>query len=222
LDDADLHTVMQQCEDYLFPKLQMTIRERSLYYHFFRHTHLAGRDQHLFAIYPLAAELQIAHSSVRNSIREMARKGCIGIERSRQGHIISVVLPSEIEGVLPGEEIVKDVDIEKLDFYSDRRFVAALLQREGGKCFYCYRVVSSDNCELDHLVPRAVDEDNSYRNIVVSCHDCNSVKAGKPAEDFLRSLYRGGVISQGELQERVEALGLLRAGELKPDIKQFI
>ncbi len=39
----------------------------------------------------------------------------------------------------------------------------------------------------------------SYRNIVVSCHQCNTTKQAREAVDFIRYLYRCGFLSQVEL-----------------------
>jgi hypothetical protein len=116
----DILETIKQIEDYLYPALKMTIRERSLYYHFFRHTRLIGLDSGLFAINPLSDKLDIAKSSVRESIREMAQKGCIQIDLSHQGHQVRVLLPNEIEGVLPAEAPIENIDIESIDFYTQR------------------------------------------------------------------------------------------------------
>ena len=44
------------------------------------------------------------------------------------------------------------------------------------------------------------------------------MKQDVAAEDFLRSLYRAGVLSRAEMGERIATLGALRAGDLKPEI----
>jgi hypothetical protein len=57
-------------------------------------------------------------------------KGCIIVrERSNRGHLTEVRLPSEIPDivVLPAQNVVLDID--KIDFFSDRRFLNALLER---------------------------------------------------------------------------------------------
>ena len=46
----DVETVLKQCEDHLFPVMKMSLRERSIYYHLFRHTRLLGKETGLFAI----------------------------------------------------------------------------------------------------------------------------------------------------------------------------
>jgi hypothetical protein len=92
------------------------------------------------------------------------------------------------------------------------------MEREGDSCFYCMRSVRADTCALDHVVPQASHLDSSYRNVVVACHDCNSKKAGADARDFVRSLYRTGLLSDSDLSQRLHALDQLQAGELVPDI----
>ncbi|MFI5457742.1 MAG: HNH endonuclease [Isosphaerales bacterium] len=213
----DTSLVIQQCEDYFFPSRRFSTRERALYYHLLRHTHLEGRPSALFAILPLANALGVAESSVREGIRALHERDCIKIEdRSRKGHLVRVLLPAEIPGVLPVSAPVVELDVESLDFFSNRRFEAALLAREDNRCFYCLKGIRADSCELDHVVSQANGRDNSYRNIVCSCHECNTTKQAQFAADFIRSLYRKGVLSQPELENRLAALEQLQAGKLVP------
>lgn len=130
-------------------------------------------------------------------------------------------LPSEIHGALPSESVPEPVDIESLDFFSDRRFVRVLMEREDNSCFYCMRPVRPDTYALDHVVPQVTRLDYSYRNVVVACHDCNSQKREADGRDFLRSLYRSGVLSQSDLTRRLHALDQLEAGALVPDTERW-
>jgi 5-methylcytosine-specific restriction endonuclease McrA len=66
------------------------------------------------------------------------------------------------------------------------------------------------------VVPQARGGGNSYRNLVSCCVECNSDKAERPAEEFLRSLYRDRRLSAGELSRRLRALDDLAGGKLKP------
>jgi len=211
---------LKSIEDHLFPRFKMTIRERSLYYHFLRHTRLIGRESSLFAIDPLAKQLGLSHSSVRESIREMDQKGCIKIERTRQGHHIRVMLPDEIEGILPTDTAKEQVEIESLYFFSQRRYVNQLIARENGACFYCPRKIRPDNCELDHVIPTSLKGDNSSRNIVASCHQCNTSKQGRTGEEFLRLLYRDEALSQDDLRVRLHELEELHAGKRIPQLQK--
>jgi hypothetical protein len=217
----DICTVLKQCEDHLFPGLKMTIRERALYYHLLRHTRLEGKESGVFALLPLALQLGVSDSSVRDDVRTLHDRGGIRIvERSRLGHLIHVPLPTEIEGIVPRERPKMPVDIESLDFYTNRQYVTAILKRENERCFYCLKQIRLESCQLDHVVSRVAGTDNSYRNIVAACHECNTSKGATPAEDFLRSLYRRGTLSQLELETRLSSLEGLRTGGLVPEIQE--
>jgi HNH endonuclease len=217
---VDVETTLKQCEDHLFPTMKMSLRERSIWYHLFRHTRLVGKETGLFAIDPLAAALDVS-SSIRDDLRSLHDRGCIRIEeKSRNGHLIRVLLPLEIPGVVPEIQPTAAVDIDAIDFFSGRLYLTALLARENQACFYCLRHVLPDNCELDHVVARAIGTDNSFRNIVVSCHECNTTKQARDPADFLRSLYRCGVLSQPDLEGRLSTLAQLQSGSLIPDIGQ--
>jgi hypothetical protein len=218
MSHVDTSLIIQQCEDYLFLGRSFSTRERALYYHLLRHTHLDGKPSALVAILPLATALSVAESSVREDIRALHERGCIKIEdRSRNGHLVRVLLPSEIPGIVPATASDKELDIESLDFFSNRRFLVALLAREDSRCFYCLKGIRADSCELDHVISQTNGRDNSYRNIACSCHECNTTKQSQAAADFIRTLYRKGVLSQPELENRLAALEQLQAGKLVPD-----
>ena len=57
---------------------------------------------------------------------------------------------------------------------------------------------------------------NSYRNLVSSCLECNTLKADMPAPDYLRILYRKGRLTPKEHDARLQALKDLAAGNLRP------
>jgi len=218
-DPIDLAHTIKCCEDFLFPGKKMTSRERSLYYHLLRHTRVIGKENGLLALNPLAATLAVSVSSVREDIRSLHERGCIRIdERSRTGHLVTVLLPDEIGGIVPAHDPIDVLDIETIDFFDGRHHLDALLARENRACFYCLLTVQRENCELDHVVSRIAGTDNSYRNIVVACHSCNTTKQSRDAADFIRSLYRRGVLSQVELEQRLSALENLKAGRLLPDL----
>jgi hypothetical protein len=220
-NEMNLPAVLAEIEDYLIQRKTLSVWERSLYYHLFRHTRVQGDEIKVFAIQPLAQALGMSQSSVRQAIRSLHDKGCARIEeRSRRGHLLRVWLPSEIEGVVPPVPTEAPLDIEAIDFFTNRRLLHPLIDREGGRCFYCLRSVNLESCVLDHVVPEAKVRDNSYRNIVVSCHQCNAVKQEQSADDFLRSLYRQGVLSQDDLSERLATLSSLQAGHLLPRLSR--
>src|SRR6266850_316039 len=72
--------------------------------------------------------------------------------------------------------------------------------------------------DLDHVVPRARAGRNSYRNLVSSCLECNSLKGERPAADFLRWLYRQRCLTASELSARLRTLDALASGKLPPPV----
>lgn len=214
----NLEETIRQIEDNLGPKLGLDAWERTLYYHLFRHTHLTGKSEGVFGILPLAETLGMSDFKVREVIRAMNAKGCIRIEdRSRKGHLIRVLLPEEIPGLIPLEDgSSPTLDIEKVDFFTSRKYVAAILAREERRCFYCLRELKTETAVLDHVAPQVGGLDNSYRNIVAACHECNSLKQGRNGDEFLRDLYRKGLLTGPEFENRNTAVIQLRAGELRP------
>src|SRR5579864_4980126 len=69
---------------------------------------------------------------------------------------------------------------------------------------------------IDHVIPRMAVEDNSYRNLVSCCVECNSLKRGKSAASFLRWLHRERRLTAAELAAGMRALNALVAGKLRP------
>jgi CRISPR/Cas system Type II protein with McrA/HNH and RuvC-like nuclease domain len=132
--------------------------------------------------------------------------------------LVAILLPAEIPGLQRPSEQVTPLDIESLDFFTERQYLAALLARENNMCFYCLKQLAETTCELDHLVPQAEKLDNSYRNIVAACHACNKSKGEQAAPDFVRKLYREGALNEKELQQRLAAILAVQSGEFMPDV----
>ncbi len=218
----DWPTVLRDIEDSLFQTLKLTVWERVLYYRLLRETHVSGKESVLISLPSLANSISASDWTIRRDIRSLAKKGCIVIDdRSRKGHFVRVLLPSEISSLATtNEEPV--VDINALDFFTGRKYLSALLHREHDGCFYCLKSVSAESCALDHANCQANGGDNSFRNIVVSCHTCNSEKGSTDPSDFLRMLYRRDVLSSMDLQDRLTALQQLRNGELVPDARWIV
>jgi hypothetical protein len=68
-------------------------------------------------------------------------------------------------------------------------------------------------------VPRVKSGHNSYRNLVSSCLECNSLKGERPAADFLRWLYRQRRLTSAELNDRLRTLDALASGKLPPPVQ---
>ncbi|MFH0897003.1 MAG: HNH endonuclease signature motif containing protein [Candidatus Bathyarchaeota archaeon] len=219
MDTFEAGRTVEQIEDYLIPFLKLDAYERSLYYHLFRHTRLIGKPSTLFVISSARETVGLTEWAARNRLRNMNKKGCIKIDEIRRDGIsISVLLPNEIIGCMEENKKASAVDIEKIDFYADPKYREAILYRENEGCFYCLRKIAKQNYVLDHLIAQVNQGDNSYRNVVAACHECNSLKQGKNAEGFVRELYRKGVLTQEELTDRMAAIELVKNGSRKPPV----
>lgn len=58
----------------------------------------------------------------------------------------------------------------------------------------------------------------NHRNLVSCCYECNIKKKDRPAEEFLRWLYRERRLDNPELNGRLRALDDLAARKLKPTL----
>lgn len=207
-------------EDLLAPQLELDPWERTLYHHLLRHTRLKGLVSGLFAVGPLSKVLPVSDFKVREVLRSLHAKGCLRIEdRSRNGHLIYVLLPTDIQGLSRPSAADPPVDLASLDFFSGRQYVAAILARENYACFYCLRALTAETCELDHLVPQVEKVDNSYRNVVASCHNCNKAKSSSSAPNFLRGRFRASLLSEQELQNRLSTLEAVQSGSVVPELR---
>jgi len=216
--------VCKELEDVLAPRLKLSALERAIYSHLFRHSRLEGKSRLRFSILWLANNMGVRGKSVRTAVRRLIHKGALRlIERSNLGHLVEVRLPSEVcaPRVNPTGAAAQAkplVGLDETDFMRTRDLCQAIHAREGGVCFYCLRQIPSRAHCLDHVVPQAAGGSNSYRNLVSCCLDCNPQKSNRPAEDFLRELYREGRLSAKDLSERLRALQDLAAGKLRPQV----
>ena len=227
-----------QFEDFLFPRLRLSITDRAVYSHLIRHSRLEGQLQLRFSMPWLARGIGISTGPVRESVRRLVVLGVLRlIRRSKAGHVIEVLLPDEIRGLRPGLPAVPGLpamagaiaargpasqphspNLEELDFLKTRALRQSIHLRERGHCFYCLcRTDARVQC-LDHVVPRARAGRNSYRNLVSSCLECNSLKGERPAADFLRWLYRQRRLTASELNARLRTLDALASGKLTPPV----
>src|SRR5439155_3373115 len=112
----------------------------------------------------------ISASSVRERLRAMEAKGCLKIvRRDRGGTYVRVLLPCEIPAAQRPAQAQEPPNIEDYDFYSTVNGRAAIFRREGGRCFYCLRRLSSAATVFDHACAQANGLNNSYRNVVACC-----------------------------------------------------
>ena len=218
----ELKKVLIEIQDYLVPILDTY--EQAIYYYLFRRTYLIGADTALFstrtAHIGLGAGIegnQPSAASRSKKLRSLELKGAIKIlERSNKGMLVAIVLPQNISGLIK-PEVAFEIDIESLDFYKDRRLLPSILEREGYRCFYTGKKITEEKCYLDHVVASSTYGDNSYKNIVASSYDANSMKNNKAVGDFIRQLYKEDIISLIEFENLKKKIEDLQKGMLFPN-----
>jgi hypothetical protein len=215
--------VCKQIEDFVVPRLRLSPIDRAVYFHLLRHSRFEGRVRIRFSIPWLAKGAGLSHPPVRWAVRRLAARGVLRlVERGNTGHLVEVRVPEEIRAAGIGRMARRPLsrrridDLEGLDFWKHRALRRAIHAREGGRCFYCQRPLTRFMRCLDHVVPRVEVEDNSYRNLVSCCVDCNSLKRGRPGKDFVRCLHREGRMSAAKLADRLRTLDALASGKLRP------
>jgi predicted DNA-binding transcriptional regulator len=232
--------VWKQLDDLIVPRLRLSLIDRTVYASLLRHSRLEGKLRLRFSIRWLARNIGLSSGPVRHAVRRLVAHGALRlVQRSKTGHVVEVRLPEEIrlerlngtesraavavkEDVAGADSIVAGasaaIHIEEADFLQNTTLRKAIHARERGLCFYCLRRTSTAVQCLDHVVPRVQSGCNSYRNLVSSCIECNSQKGEKPADDFLRWLYREGHLNAAELAARLRALDALASGKLRPSL----
>jgi predicted transcriptional regulator len=223
----DARSLWKQVEDVVAPHFGLKVVDHRVYVHLLRHSRLEGRRRLHFSITWLAGNIHLSMCATREAVRRLAACGVLRlVERSKQGHVAEVRLPAEIRGVRAvvaalareAARLAEPADIEKVDFLKTVELRKTIHARERRRCFYCRRRIPPRLACLDHVVPRARAGCNSYRNLVSSCLECNSEKGERPAEEFLRWLFREHRLGAAELRGRFEALKLLAAGKLRPAV----
>jgi hypothetical protein len=227
----DAVQVWKQMEDLLAPQLNFSLADRVIYSHLFRHSRLEGKLQLQFSISWLARGVGLSMKFTRDTVRRLIARGVLHLVECncRAQHVVRLRLPLEVKGVCsakiaghrpagpaPAPRVV--INMEEADFLEKQVLRQAIHEREGGRCFYCSRRITHHRRCLDHVVPQANLGNNSYRNLVSCCLDCNSLKADRDAVEFVRSLYRERRLSADELTDRLRALDDLAAGKLRPSL----
>ena len=208
--------VWMEIEDRLIPALELNACEQAVYFYLFRHSRLLGKATLQIGIIRLARAARLSASTARKAVRSLAHKGCLKIvKRERWGHTLEVLTPGEILGCIASQPVPDQANLEAANCYREGELRAAILRREQGRCFYCLRSIA-DDAVFDHAIPLAQGGDDSYRNIVACCTECNFEKRSQLPADFLRTLYRRNRLNSAELESRLAALEALQRGQLKP------
>jgi hypothetical protein len=221
----DIKQFMEEFQDYLAPRLDTF--EQAIYLYIFPHSRLIGIDevtiglknlgkQSAFGVGRLGTGLR--EGTIYQKVRSLASKQCNEVLGAEQmGTRVHLRLPGEIPGVIPEPQAIV-ASLEEMDFFEVPENGLAILEREDWRCFYCLRKL--DETRKDYVIEHVFRPkgDNSYRNVAGACRGCNNKKNDMPVEDFLRRLYRDGVLIESELQQRLHALRQLKDGELKPHL----
>ncbi|MFZ3139879.1 HNH endonuclease [Polaromonas sp.] len=215
--------VFAQFQDHLAPRLD--VYEQAIYLYLLRHTHIEGKREAVIGFKSARKKLAFgtgragtspSEGVIYEKLRGLEQKGCVKIlSTERAGTRIEVFLPSEMPGLLPVATAISDIALEDQDFFSVPENRKLILEREEWRCFYCLAKLDENNHVIEHVVSRP-EGDNSYRNVVAACRRCNNRKSALLVEDFLRSIYRDGILSGDEFAIRIALLARLRAGELRP------
>jgi len=220
---VDPGEVWKEFEDLLVPGLRLSLLDRAVYSHLFRHSRLEGKLRVRFSIPSLARGVRASCSPTRQSVRRLIEHGALRlVERTKAGHVVEVRLPGEIRPArtealaIVAANGARRVNLEETDFLQNKALRDAIHARERERCFYCMRRLSERMRCLDHVIPRVQLGRNSYRNLVSCCVECNSLKGERMAGDFLRWLFREGKLTTAELSGRLRALEALAAGKLRP------
>ena len=219
---SELENILIDIQDDLVPILDSY--EQAVYHYIFRHTFLIGKKRTCFSAgsadigYGSGAKLTKPSKKTRSDrLRTLEKKGCIKIiERSHRGITVELILPQDIIGLKTDTNTADSIDIENLDFFKDKRLLKTLLTREDNRCFYTGKKINVNNCYLDHVIPQAAGGDNSYKNIVASSYDANTLKSDKPVENFIRQLYKDDILSLLEFSALKQKITDLQDGNLVP------
>jgi 5S rRNA maturation endonuclease (ribonuclease M5) len=221
----ELEQFFKDFQDHLAPRLDTY--EQAIYLYLFRHTRLVGLEEAVIGFKSARRRIAcgigekgkpMSENTAYEKLQSLQEKGCIVIlDSNREGRKIRLQLPCEIPGVVAPDQPAAPPDLETQNFFDVEENRARILTREGHRCFYCLRQLNGENYVIEHVVSRPAG-DNTYRNVVAACRQCNNRKGSSDAEEWLRTLYRDGFLGASEFQERVSHLERLRAGELKPPV----
>jgi hypothetical protein len=220
-----LSQFIEQFQDNLAPRLDTY--EQALYLYIFRHSRFRGELEVVIGFKSARARMAcgigekgkpMSENTAYEKLQSLKAKGCIEIVSSeRAGRRIRLKLPSEIPGIIPDpKDVASAPDIEAMDFFTMPENRLLILERDSRCCFYCSRILNTENYVLEHVVSRPKG-DNSYRNLVAACRECNNRKNDSDVEEFLRCLYRESFLSAADFKARLAKLVLLRNGDLKPE-----
>ena len=221
----DATKFLEDFHDYLAPRLDTY--EQAIYLFLIRHSRLKGVRQTVIGFKSARTRMAVGIGKSGSPFsericyersRSLQDKGCIRIIGTEHtGTRYEIYLPHEIPGVVKSPESSYSLSLEDLDFFAVPENRERILRRESAKCFYCLRSLTGDNFVIEHVISRPAG-DNTYRNVVAACRQCNNRKGPANADDYLRTLYRDGLLSREDFEDRLTHLEQLQDGTLKPPV----
>ena len=213
--------------DHLAKKLDTY--EQAIYLYIVRHSRLEGLDEIVIGFKSARKKFAfgigkkgtaLSEGVCYEKLKNLEEKKCIKIIGTEHlGTKIHVFLPDEINNVIPELSPTQTSSIDDMDFFNEPENRKLILDRENHHCFYCRKEINAKNYIVEHVISRP-QGNNSYKNVVASCRQCNNRKGALLAEDFIRTLYREGFLTPPELEDRLSHIDRLRVGELKPNINR--
>lgn len=217
--------IFAEYQDNLAPKLD--VYEQAVYLYILRHTEIESKRETVIGFKSARKKLGFgigkagsppSEGVIYEKLKSLETKGCVSLLGSeRSGTRIRIFLPREIHGLIVDAPPVPRITLEDMDFFTSTENRKLILERENWKCFYCLIELDENNHVIEHVVSRPKGN-NSFRNVVASCRRCNNRKSETLAIDFLRGLYREGLLSAEDLETRVAYLERLNSGELRPTL----
>lgn len=205
---------------------QLDVYEQAIYIYIVRHTLLKDLDETVIGFKSARKKMAFgvgkagtapSETIVYEKLRGLERKGFVTILSSeRTGTRIRLLSPFKKESQEMSGYTPVYVEIEDADFFDNNDNRKLILLRDAYRCFYCSTGLDENNYVIEHVISRPVG-DNSFKNLVASCRQCNNRKDSSAADDFLRRIYREGLLSQAELAQRLNQLKELQIGNLRPD-----
>ncbi len=222
---VDARMAIEQFQDYLAPRLD--VYEQAVYLYILRHSRFVGKPSVTVELktarHKIAKGLgkrgsRIAQRTCLEKLKSLDAKGCIKLTGAdEEAPDVRVLLPSEMPGLIKGGKRNAETELEAMDFVNVPENRRLIIEREEGRCFYCLRKLGESRLAVDR-VSSYPPGDDGYRNVVASCRRCNTRKGESSAEDLLRVLFREGFVTSDHLANRLEAIGKLRDGMLKPRV----
>ncbi len=204
---------------------KMDVYEQTIYLYLIRHSRLIGKEEVVVGFKSARKQLGFgtgihgippSEGVCYKKVRSLEEKGYIGVLGTEHtGTRIHPYLPHEIDGLIKEAEKQTVQTLEEMDFFDVLENKPLILAREKYLCFYCRTKLTKNNYVIEHVISRPTG-DNSYRNVVAACSQCNNRKGSSDVRKYLRTLYREGFLSSNEFEDRLSHLELLGNGELKP------